>query len=255
MGEDCENMTRRAFTLIELLVVISIISLLISLLLPALAAARRAALATQCSSNTRQILMAIHQYGMVFDDYITPSTGGSSMPAPMNGYNFTGAHLWGEYLGINMTPAGDTRGTLIVCPEDDEIARFDLSGTAAQVAAGYPNGKIYASYGTNSYYTRASTTFSSVYGGWSKLSRAPAPSDTLLLSEMHDERDYTPYRFRKSTVTADTDLTAVNTLEFRHEETLNVGYFDGHVQIMDHTPLLFSGGSNALPWDVDANGS
>lgn len=52
----------RGFTLIELLVVVAIIAILISILLPSLAAARKAARATVCQSNLRQLGMASQVY-------------------------------------------------------------------------------------------------------------------------------------------------------------------------------------------------
>ncbi len=61
----------KAFTLVELLVVIGIIAVLIAILLPSLNKAREAAVAAQCASNLRQMILGQHLYADDNQDHFT----------------------------------------------------------------------------------------------------------------------------------------------------------------------------------------
>jgi len=71
---------RQGFTLIELLVVIAIIAILAAILFPVFAQAREKARSTACTSNLKQIGLALMMYGQDYDENMP--TGG--YPSPRN---------------------------------------------------------------------------------------------------------------------------------------------------------------------------
>jgi prepilin-type N-terminal cleavage/methylation domain-containing protein len=60
---------KSGFTLIELLVVIAIIAILAAILLPVFASARKAARRTVCTSNLRQLCLALQMYKQDYSEF------------------------------------------------------------------------------------------------------------------------------------------------------------------------------------------
>lgn len=85
-----ERSKRSAFTLIELLVVIAIIAILAAILFPVFAQAREKARQASCTSNLKQITLAILMYIQDYDEVFVPggmanNDGGTTAPGSANG--------------------------------------------------------------------------------------------------------------------------------------------------------------------------
>lgn len=100
----------RAFTIVELLVTLTIIALLTSIMMPGLRAARESAHRMVCTSNLRQIGLAIYGYSALYGDQL-PSTifddEGSSAAQEMMAINT------GQVPIPDSTPSADGLGWLV----------------------------------------------------------------------------------------------------------------------------------------------
>jgi prepilin-type N-terminal cleavage/methylation domain-containing protein/prepilin-type processing-associated H-X9-DG protein len=107
--------TTRAFTLIELLVVVAVIAILAGLLIPVISSIRAAAMATDCASDQRQILMASLVYSEDNRGYMTPCL----YETPTVNRMWDTGYL-AEYLAVQMTTAKRSKSYL--CPAVQRIA-------------------------------------------------------------------------------------------------------------------------------------
>ena len=113
MHNSYTSRARRGFSLVELITVIGIIGILTALLMPALAGARRAAQATQCASNLRQIGQAMINYSVEFKGRFPPNRG-----EPVYTFWYLKETL-GRYIK-QVKPAPDDQliDGVLVCPAD-----------------------------------------------------------------------------------------------------------------------------------------
>ncbi|MFK7789046.1 MAG: type II secretion system protein [Phycisphaeraceae bacterium] len=146
---------RKAFTLIELLVVISIIALLIAILLPALGAAQKSAINTQCLSQTRSLGQATFAYLVDNKGQIPQriNSNANFLPQRMASGGFDlNRDFFGEYMPITVTDIAGTKDRqgddVLFCPgamydtRNPNVANYEYQYITYQYFA-IPKGNVF----------------------------------------------------------------------------------------------------------------
>ena len=217
--------TRSGFTLIELLVVIAIIAILAAMLAPVLSRARHTAWTVSCNNNLRQVLLALAIYGNNHNGYY---------PLEPTEHNPHPGLI--EALGPNID--SDTIDCLY-CPRADYMENF-----AADTVSYLPVGKGDTVVDTPENRKAGNITY--IY--WSFKKNKPGWRNPDFFPRQLTDTGMKPVT--PGGQVPDTPASEVWTLTdfFRrkapfphargHAQGLNVGYLDGHVELMIGRPKL-----------------
>ncbi|MBI2950213.1 MAG: prepilin-type N-terminal cleavage/methylation domain-containing protein [Verrucomicrobia bacterium] len=249
----------RAFTLMELLVVIAIIAVLAALLLPAFWRAKNTAQSAKCTSNLRQISLALYLY--VHENLTYPLLAtGASATQPQGGkwyddiFQYT-THRWTNrlyacpsYQGavVDGRYAGNNVFVLAVGSYAYNIGSADKDGSPQLGLAGKFNraGEL-TSRPTMEPEVKAPSDMIAVADGYSTLSQ----KNRLLLVGLE-----TLSRKLPPSLGGGDDATGgnANPRADRHRGKLNVGFADNHVEhVLYKTLLLDLSPGHLKRWHTD----
>ncbi len=106
---------RRGFTLIELLVVIAIIAILAAILFPVFAQAREKAREASCTSNMKQVGMAVVMYAGDYDETL-PWAASNAVTPTQTWYDLVEPYVKAGARGFGLQSQGQPQQPFYICP-------------------------------------------------------------------------------------------------------------------------------------------
>jgi len=225
------SLRKPAFTLIELLVVIAIIAILAAILFPVFAKAREKSRQASCQSNEKQIILAVLQYVQDYDEKFGLDSNGGSWPRSMLnvGQSVANPAYANTYWGTHYQPYAKS-SQIFKCPStkgSNDTYQTDGTGTNNAV-------KDYNSYGLNPWVERAP-------GSELRMATIVYPAELIVAHDsfeanLDDNGDLLTAQAGQTMNLTQHRGTPARWAEYwRHNQTLNVMWADGHVKVMTYT--------------------